>query len=201
MSLKSIRKSIKTGFAAGREVQAFDDATGIPHIRPLNITPSGELTFAGTKRVPKASVAPREIIQQGEVLLNNTNSTAWVGKTTVFEDARPCCCSNHVTRIVPNKRVVPWFLASLLNAIRSTGYLGLLATNFVNQAGINTETLDSLRLPIPDKHIQKTIVDELCRRRLEARRLRDEAALEWAAAKECFEAQLLGEVGARCLAN
>lgn len=59
---------IKSGFAAGRELQAFDDIQGIPHIRPLNISPHGELGFDGTKYVPKDSVAESEIIQEGEVL-------------------------------------------------------------------------------------------------------------------------------------
>jgi len=193
MNLKDIRTSIRTGFAAGREVQAFDDKTGIPHIRPLNMSPFGELSFEGTKRVPKQNVQPHEIIQQGEVLLNNTNSTEWVGKTTVFESNRPCCCSNHVTRIITKDIVIPWFLASLLNAIRSTGYLGLLATNFVYQAGINTQTLDSLRLPIPNKKKQQAIVKEIKRRKKEAWRLREETDREWEAAKARFEAKLLGK--------
>ena len=189
--------SIKSGFAAGREVQAFDDIHGVPHIRPLNITAYGELVFEGTKYVPKDSISESEIIQKDEVLLNNTNSTEWVGKSTVFEDKRICCCSNHITRLVVHPNIVlPWYLACLFNALRSTRYLGLIATNFVNQAGINIETLSAVRLPIPDKKTQQEIVDELHLRRMEARRIREEAAREWAAAKACFEAMLLGgEVG------
>jgi len=184
--------SIRTGFAAGREAQAFNDTQGIPHIRPLNISAHGELSFDGTKYVPKDRVGDSEVIRESEVLLNNTNSTEWVGKTTVFEGERPCCCSNHITRLVVDRSVVlPWYLALLFNAIRSTGYLGLIATNFVNQAGINTETLSALRLPIPNEKTQREIVDELRHRRIEARRLREEALQEWEAAKARFEAKLL----------
>lgn len=198
LSVGEICSSIKSGFAAGREVQAFDEIQGVPHIRPLNISANGELGFEGTKYVPKDSIVESEIIQEGEVLLNNTNSTEWVGKTTVFEGQRECCCSNHITRLTPNRSLVlPWFLAALLNAMRSTAYLGLLATNFVNQAGINTETLCALRLPIPSLDKQREIVDELRRRRMEARRLREEAAREWEAAKASFEERLLGGEGAR----
>jgi mannosyltransferase OCH1-like enzyme len=107
---------------------------------------------------------------------------------------RTCCCSNHITRLVIKPTVVlPWFLAYLFNAIRSTGYFGLIATNFVNQAGINTETLSALRLPIPDLNTQREIVDDLHRHRLEARRLREEATREWEKAEARFEAKLLGE--------
>jgi type I restriction enzyme, S subunit len=183
----------RTGFAAGRQDQAFDEVEGIPHVRPLNITKHGELTFEGTKFVPRAAAGPDDILLNGEVLLNNTNSTEWVGKTTVFEGQCECCCSNHITRLNPvSSLVTPWFLASLLNAMRSTGYLGLLATNFVNQAGINTETLSSLRLPVPPLKKQEAIISELNDRRTIARRLRDEAAKEWDAAKARFGAKLIG---------
>ena len=191
--LGTLAPNPRTGFAAGREAQSFDQLEGIPHVRPLNITRHGELTFEGTKLVPRDSVKPDDILQPDEVLLNNTNSTEWVGKTTVFEGQRECCCSNHVTRLTPDRSLVlPWFLAALLNAMRSTGYLGLLATNFVNQAGINTETLCALRLPVPSLDEQQEIVAELMGRRTEARRLRQEAEGEWEAAKARFEARLLG---------
>ncbi len=198
LTVGEICLSIKTGFAAGREVQAFDDLEGIPHIRPLNMTAHGDLKFEGTKYVPKASVNEDEIIRSGEVLVNNTNSTEWVGKSTVFDTDRICCCSNHITRLVVDPQIaLPWYIACLFNAIRSTGYLGLIATNFVNQAGINTETLSALLLPVPDLKIQQEIVDELHRRRSEARQLREEAAQEWEAAKARFEARLLGSEVAR----
>jgi type I restriction enzyme S subunit len=193
LTVGEICSSVKSGFAAGREMQAFDDVQGVPHIRPLNISSHGELTFEGTKYVPKDGITENEIVQGGEVLLNNTNSTEWVGKSTVFETDGRCCCSNHITRLVIKPgTALPWYIASFFNAIRSTGYLGLLATNFVNQAGINTETLSALRLPVPDPRTQQEIVDELHRRRLEARRLRGEAAREWEKAKARFEAKLLG---------
>jgi type I restriction enzyme S subunit len=192
LSVGKICSSIRTGFAAGREVQAFDSIQGIPHIRPLNISRDGELKFDGTKYVPEGSVPESEIIQEGEVLLNNTNSTEWVGKATVFKGNRRCCCSNHITRLVVDRDiVVASYVASLFNAIRSTGYFGLIATNFVNQAGINTETLSRLRLPIPERAFQRCIIDELERRGLEAQRLREEAAREWGAAKARFDLQLL----------
>ncbi|MEJ2745529.1 MAG: restriction endonuclease subunit S, partial [bacterium] len=194
MPVGEICLSIKSGFAAGREMQAFDDVQGVPHIRPLNISAYGELGFEGTKYVPQESVPESEIIQEGEVLLNNTNSTEWVGKSTVFDAKRVCCCSNHITRLALKPGVAfPWYLACFFNAIRSTGYLGLIATNFVNQAGINTETISALRVPVPESKIQLEIVNELRKRRLEARRLREEAAREWEAAKARFEARLLDQ--------
>ena len=76
-----------SGFAAGADDQTDDPAIGVPHIRPLNITNTAELRFEGTKMVPRYALDPGDFLTQGEVLFNNTNSTAWVGKTVVFNAA------------------------------------------------------------------------------------------------------------------
>ena len=44
---------------------------------------------------------------------------------------------------------------------------------------------------LPPIEVQREIAKEIIHRRKEARRLRNEAETEWAAAKEHFEAQLL----------
>jgi type I restriction enzyme, S subunit len=54
------------------------------------------------------------------------------------------------------------------------------------------EDITNLVVPVPLVADQEAIVAEVVRRREEARRLRDEAASEWAAAREEFERQLLG---------
>lgn len=184
---------IISGFAAGADDQTDDSAVGIPHIRPLNITNSGELTFEATKMVPRAAVEPVDFLKRGEILLNNTNSTVWVGKTVVFDVDRDCACSNHITRLTPtDRRHSPYYFAALFNALRGLGYFGLLSTNFNNQAGINVETLLAVRIPVPDGQTQDKIAAEVFRRRGAARRLREEADVEWEDAKRVFEEKLLG---------
>ena len=55
----------------------------------------------------------------------------------------------------------------------------------------NEDVVD-LVIPIPDEKIQQDVVDELHRRRMEARQLREEAAREWEAAIKGLEKRLLG---------
>lgn len=190
-SVSSFCISIKSGFAAGKQDQAENDTDGVPHLRPLNLSIYGDLSLKNTKYVPRTSLTAQDICQQGEVLFNNTNSEELVGKTTVFNLDVDCACSNHMTRLELTSDASPYFIAALFNALRSTGYLGMLATNFVNQAGINTETLTALRVPFPTSDIQQTILLEIQRRRADSRRLRAEAEAEWQRAKEHFERQLL----------
>jgi len=187
--------SIESGFAAGRDDQSTADEKGIPHIRPMNITPNGEFTLEGTKYVPHEGLQPRDFLSANEVLFNNTNSMQWVGKTAIFEGGMSCACSNHITRLVLREgQAEPHFVALLFNMLRSVGLFGLLSTNFNNQAGINTETLESLRIPLPPLDVQRQIQQELVGRQQKAREICTQAAADWEAAKAHFERQLLGEV-------
>jgi type I restriction enzyme S subunit len=189
-----ICERISTGFAAGAQDQAFDDESGVPHLRPLNLNTYGEISLAATKRVPRSSVSAEDWCEVGEVLFNNTNSTEMVGKSAVFDMDTPCACSNHITRLKLRQDVNNEFIAALFNALRSIGYLGMLSTNFNNQAGINTSTLGAVRIPVPDTSLQQAIAAEIGRRRERARALRVEAETSWAQAKRWFEEQLLGPV-------
>ena len=60
------------------------------------------------------------------------------------------------------------------------------------QPHINAEEISTILLPLPPLPVQREMVKEMERRRLEARRLREEAAREWEKAKARFEARLLG---------
>ncbi|MCK9588739.1 MAG: hypothetical protein M0Q93_05155, partial [Terrimicrobiaceae bacterium] len=165
-----------------------------PHLRPLNLNAQGEISLENTKFVPKNSVQPRDYCELGEVLFNNTNSAEMVGKSTVFEFEQPCACSNHMTRLRVREGNSAHYLAAIFNMLRRLGYLGLLATKFNNQAGINLDTLTPLRVPAPPPAVQERIATEARRRREAARRLRAEAETGWQAAKRWFEEQLLGGV-------
>ena len=183
---------ITSGFAAGPQNQAFDYENGVPHLRPLNLDIFGQLSLENTKFVPSESVSEANWCVSGEVLFNNTNSTDLVGKSAVFDIEQPCACSNHVTRLRLHAGIKPEYIASVLNALRRLGYLGLLSTNFNNQAGINTVTLSQLQIPLPTSEIQQSIAAEIDRRRQEARRLRAEAEAGWQTARRWFEGELLG---------
>lgn len=190
-----ICERIATGFAAGKQDQADDlpDDQRVAQLRPFSITPEGELSFDTQKYVPKERLKPEDYCQKGEVIFNNTNSPDLVGKTTVFDQDVLCATSNHMTRITVKDGVNPYYVAAFFNVLLSIGYWKLLCTNFNNQAGVNIETLKKVRIPLPDINVQNEIATEIMRRRGQANQLRKEAAKEWAAAKEQFERELLGE--------
>ena len=190
-SIDELCQYITSGFAAGPQDQAFGYENGIPHLRPLNLDVFGQVSLDGTKFVPTSAVAEDNRCIRDEVLFNNTNSTEMVGKSAVFDLEQPCACSNHITRLKPHSGVNAEHIASALNALRRIGYLGLLSTNFNNQAGINATTLSQLHLPTPPMEEQNAIAAEVRRRREKSRRLQVEAESEWRDAKNWFEEQLL----------
>ena len=190
-----ITERIVTGFAAGKQNQADDlpDEERVPQLRPFSITPEGELSFETKKYVPKKNVKNNDYCQKNEVIFNNTNSPDLVGKTTVFDSDVLCTASNHMTRITVKDGVNPYYVSYFFNLLLSIGYWKLLCTNFNNQAGVNIETLKSVKIPLPDIETQNAIVAKIMGRRSEANRLRKEAEQEWKTAKEQFEKELLGE--------
>ena len=193
--IDALCEMIASGFPAGRQDQAFDYGNGFPHLRPLNLDTFGQLSLENTKFVPNESVSDTDLCVRGEVLFNNTNSTNLVGKSAVFNFDQPCACSNHMTRLRMRPGVNSEYVASVLNALRRLGYLGLLSTNFNNQAGINTLTLKQLQIPHPPPEEQQTIATEINRRRQQARRLRAGAEAGWQATRQWFEVELLGGGG------
>lgn len=194
VSIGDISEKITTGFAAGKQDQAdnLPDEQRVPQLRPFSITPEGELSFNTMKYIPKIRLKSDDYCKMNEVLFNNTNSPDLVGKTTVFDSDVLCTASNHMTRITLKDGINPYYVAAFFNVLLSIGYWKLLCTNFNNQAGVNVETLKSVRIPLPEKEIQDQIVSEIMWRRSTANRLRKEAESEWQAAKEQFEKELLG---------
>jgi type I restriction enzyme, S subunit len=182
---------MRSGFAAGRQDQAQGDEAAVPHLRPLNLNAWGELSISETKSVPTSSVGEGDLVTLGEVLFNNTNSAEWVGKSAVFDLTMVCACSNHMTRLHLREGIDPYFLTSLLNAFRGIGYFSALSTFFNNQAGINTQTLSALLVPVPPLNDQQSIAAEIRRRKADATRLRSQAEIVWREARVRFEQQLL----------
>lgn len=194
-TIGEISDQIVSGFAAGKQDQADDLPVyqRVPHLRPFSITPEGELSFDTKKYVPKSRLKPEDYCRKNEVIFNNTNSPDLVGKTTVFDSDVLCAASNHMTRITVKEGVNPYYVAAFFNVLLSIGYWKLLCTNFNNQAGVNTETLKKVKIPLPPKDVQDQIAAELMQRRSQANTLRKEAIKEWAEAKAQFEKELLGE--------
>src|SRR2546427_11219556 len=74
---RAVSTSVRPGFPSGKHNQ---NGRGIPHLRPMNITKAGTIDLSDLRYV---EAGPPDRLADGDVLFNNTNSPALVGKTAV----------------------------------------------------------------------------------------------------------------------
>lgn len=151
---------LQPGFAQ-KPGEEYEGST--PQIRTHNITPHGKISLDGIKHI---SASEREferyLLKVGNVVFNNTNSEEWVGKTAVFDQEGEYVFSNHMTRLrVHDELLLPEYLSGYLHLLWSMGYSKSRAKRWVSQAGIESSTLASFKLPLPTLVEQQRIVDLL----------------------------------------
>ncbi len=162
VSLGSMLISIKTGFGAGKRDQG-DKSDGIIQIRPTNMSPDYKLIFDRNVYIAPehATTNSQDILENGEVLFNNTNSQSLVGKTVLFKREGIYFASNHITRLKADpSQLRSDFLGCLLSLYQEKGVFYRLCTNWNNQSGVGPQVLR--RLLVPDLALvhQEKIADK-----------------------------------------
>ena len=170
--LGQLKVELQTGFAC----RPSHTDGGVRQLRTHNVSPDGHIDLSSVKTV---HATPEQVytyaLRRGDILFNNTNSPALVGKTAYFDETEVFVFSNHMTRIrVKDERLDARFLAWFLHWSWQTGRFRTSITQWVNQAAINKAELARLRVPLPDLAEQRRVVeiieaaDRLKRRRSEA---------------------------------
>lgn len=159
-TIRAVVEDIQPGFA---QKPGEEDEGTTPQIRTHNVTPRGNISLGGIKHV---TASERELdrysLAPGDVVFNNTNSEEWVGKTAVFNEEGQFVFSNHMTRLRARRDLVlPEYLAGYLQFLWSMGYAKTRAKRWVSQAGIESDTLASFKIPLPTLPEQQRIVDAL----------------------------------------
>lgn len=187
---------MKSGFAAGADMQLFDE-NGVIQLRPTNINNNRELIFDRNVYLDKTLLAerPQDIVKPGEVLFNNTNSQELVGKTIYMDiEDQPFFCSNHMTRInLIDGELNAEYLTAVLNTYQRLKVFFSLCTNWNNQSGVNIDLLHELPIPVPNIDKQKAIAATLSKIKQDATILSKQADAELELAKLRIEALLLSD--------
>ena len=153
--LGEIVDSIRPGFPCGDHNRK---GIGVPHLRPMNISPKGEIDMSDVKFVDEEF----EPLKEGDVLFNNTNSPVWVGKTAYINRDQKWAYSNHMTRLRGfDDGIDPKWIAYWLSALQTFGYFQLHCRNHVNQASIGVSFLEDLSVPLPSLEEQRDIVAKI----------------------------------------
>ncbi|MGV9934557.1 restriction endonuclease subunit S [Streptomyces olivaceoviridis] len=154
-TLGELGVEVQPGFASGKHNR---DGEGVIHLRPMNITRNGVLDTQDARYVVENSDRRVEL---GDVLFNNTNSPALVGKTAWVDSAEPLAYSNHMTRLRGPEGLDGKFLAMQLHHMWATGYFKSILNNHVNQASVSRKALLDTAIMVPPLAEQHRIVAKL----------------------------------------
>jgi len=151
--------SIQTGFACGKHSR---DASGVAHVRPMNVSEAGQIVLENVKYVDAAEVDRDERwLRHGDVVFNNTNSPELVGKTAFYDLAEPRAFSNHMTRLRCTGAIDAKFCAFLLHHRWQQREFFEKCNNHVSQASVGREVLLDTALGLPPLPEQRRIVTQV----------------------------------------
>ena len=135
--------AVNPGFPSGEHNKS---GKGVRHLRPMNVSSNGTIDLIDTKYVLDNG---RDRLRKNDVLFNNTNSPALVGKTAWVQHDTDWLYSNHMTRIrFPSQQMHAGFTAYYLHHLFLAGFFRMNCTNHVNQASIGTGFLTT-KVPVP----------------------------------------------------
>ena len=115
----------------------------------------------------------------------------YLNKVLLAETSGICSTEFHVMRIKEGANVLPGYLSAILRSDLVLSQTKHMMTGNTHPR-ISNDDVKNLYIPVPELSIQRQIVEELSRRRVEARKLKQQAEADWAKAKAQFEKELLG---------
>lgn len=131
-----------------------------PYLRMNNLTYDGHLDLHDLKYIdiPENEI-DKCIVHKGDVLFNRTNSVELVGKTCVFDLDEDMVIAGYIIRVRLNNKITPIFLSSYMNSTVLKEQLKCMAKGAVNQANINAQELQSIKIYLPPTGLQNEFAD------------------------------------------
>lgn len=126
-----------------------------PYLRMNNLTNDGHLDLSDLKYIdiPDNEIE-KCIVRKGDILFNRTNSIDLVGKTCVFDLDDDMVIAGYIIRVRVNERILPTVLSGYMNSAPLKKQLRNMAKGAVNQANINAQELQSIKVYIPPINLQ-----------------------------------------------
>ncbi len=130
-----------------------------PYLRMNNLTADGHLDLNDLKYIdiPDDEIE-KCVVRKGDVLFNRTNSIELVGKTAVFDLPEDMIIAGYIIRVRLTEKMLPEVLSQYMNLEALKGILRGMAKGAVNQANINAQELQSIKVYIPEIELQKQFV-------------------------------------------
>lgn len=131
-----------------------------PYLRMNNLTADGHLDLNDLKYIdiPDDEIE-KCVVRKGDILFNRTNSIELVGKTAVFDLPEDMVIAGYIIRVRLNERILPEVFSQYMNLEALKNILRSMAKGAVNQANINAQELQSIKVYIPDMGLQKQFIE------------------------------------------
>ena len=131
-----------------------------PYLRMNNLTADGHLDLKDLKYIDiSEDEIEKCVVRKGDVLFNRTNSIELVGKTAVFDLTEEMVIAGYIIRVRLNKEMLPVVFSQYMNLEPLKVILRGMAKGAVNQANINAQELQSIKVYIPDMKLQTQFAD------------------------------------------
>ncbi|MBP9175447.1 MAG: restriction endonuclease subunit S [Rhizobiales bacterium] len=147
---------IQNGFPCGNW---NDKGIGVLQLRPFNVTNGGQIDLSSVKFIETDKKLENYLLRDGDVIFNNTNSEALVGKTAYWAGSESAVLSNHMTilRVLDQEALSGQFLAFYLLLKWYDGHFHSICQRHVNQASVGKDRLGATVLPPIELPEQKKI--------------------------------------------
>ena len=131
-----------------------------PYLRMNNLTVDGGLDLSDLKYIdiPENEIE-KCVVRKGDILFNRTNSIDLIGKTAVFNLLDDMVIAGYIIRIRLNNQILPDVFSQYMNLEAMKKVLRGMAKGAVNQANINAQELQSIKVYVPDMKLQKQYVE------------------------------------------
>ena len=131
-----------------------------PYLRMNNLTSDGHLDLKDLKYIDISDDEIEKcVVRKGDVLFNRTNSIELVGKTAVFDLPEDMVIAGYIIRVRLNEKLLPEVLSQYMNLEAIKGILRGMAKGAVNQANINAQELQSIKVYVPSMELQNQFVE------------------------------------------
>lgn len=131
-----------------------------PYLRMNNLTSDGHLDLKDLKYIDISDDEIEKcVVRKGDVLFNRTNSIELVGKTAVFDLPEDMVIARYIIRVRLNEKLLPEIFSQYMNLEAIKSILRGMAKGAVNQANINAQELQSIKVYIPSMELQNQFVE------------------------------------------
>ncbi|MDW8267198.1 MAG: restriction endonuclease subunit S [Gemmataceae bacterium] len=151
---------VQTGVAKGRKLGVGTKTIDVPYLRVANVQ-DGHLDLSEMKTIRiRSTELDRYLLKDGDVVLTEGGDFDKLGRGFIWTgEVQPCVHQNHVFSVrVDRERLMPAFLAYLVQSAYGKAYFLKVAHKTTNLACINTTKLKALPVLLPALDEQREIV-------------------------------------------